>query len=284
MKPFSSDYLTKLRNLEHHLKSNIKGQDHVLPRISSVLQRGELNLAHPNRPKGSFLFVGPTGVGKTEVTISFTDYLFGEDYLHRFDMSEYQNQSSVSLLLGSTSSETGMLGQALDKHGKGTLLWDEIEKAHPLVLDLLLQMLDAGRITLANGETRSLNNFYIVLTSNIGAAEAMRMENSAFATIERTVLRRVDQVLRPELVARIVEKLVFNRLPYSIQREICELMVSREVERLGRLGHPLTVDAATIETLVRDGTHRTLGARPMRNTVDRYLQQSVAQSLLISDR
>ena len=176
-----------------------------------------------------------------------------------------------------------MLGQALDKHGKGTLLWDEIEKAHPLVLDLLLQMLDAGRITLANGETRSLNNFYIVLTSNIGAAEAMRTENSAFATIERTVLRRVDQVLRPELVARIVEKLVFNRLPYSIQREICELMVSREVERLGRLGHPLTVDAATIETLVRDGTHRTLGARPMRNTVDRYLQQQVSHSLLMVD-
>jgi ATP-dependent Clp protease ATP-binding subunit ClpA len=283
MKPFSSDLITKLRNLEHHLKSNIKGQDHVLPRISSVLQRGELNLAHPNRPKGSFLFVGPTGVGKTEVTISFTDYLFGEGYLHRFDMSEFQNQSSVGLLLGASSSETGMLGQALDKHGKGTLLWDEIEKAHPLVLDLLLQMLDAGRITLANGETRSLNNFYIVLTSNIGAAEAMRMENSAFATIERTVLRRVDQVLRPELVARIVEKLVFNRLPYSIQREICELMVSREVERLGRLGHPLTVDAATIETLVRDGTHRTLGVRPMRNTVDRYLQQQVSHSLLAID-
>lgn len=280
MNTFPSDFLTKLRKLEPHLKANIKGQDHVLPRICSVLQRGELNLAHPSRPKGSFLFVGPTGVGKTEVTITFTDYIFGEGYLHRFDMSEFQNQSSVGLLLGASATETGMLGQALGKHGKGTLLWDEMEKAHPLVLDLLLQMLDSGRITLANGETRSLNNFYIVLTSNIGAAEAMRMENSAFATIERTVLRRVDQVLRPELVARIVEKLVFNRLPYSIQREICELMVSREVERLSQLGHQLTVDAATIEMLVRDGTHRTLGARPMRNTVDRSLQQVVSQALL----
>ena len=149
MNTFSSEILSKLRNLESHLKSNIKGQDHVLPRICSVLQRGELNLAHPNRPKGSLLFVGPTGVGKTEITIAFTEYLCGSDHLHRFDMSEFQNQSSVGLLLGSSSTDTGMLGRALDKNGRGTLLFDEMEKAHPLVLDLFLQILDAGRITLA---------------------------------------------------------------------------------------------------------------------------------------
>lgn len=280
MNTFSSDFLAKLRHLERHLKSNIKGQDHVLPRICSVLQRGELNLAHPHRPKGSFLFVGPTGVGKTEITIAFTDYLCGEDHLHRFDMSEFQNQSSVGLLLGNSSADTGMLGRALDKNARGTLLFDEMEKAHPLVLDLFLQILDAGRITLANGETRSLNNYYIVFTSNIGAAEAMRMESSAFATIERTVLRRVDQVLRPELVARINEKLVFNRLPYAIQREICELMIGREVERLNRLGHNLVVEVVTVENLVREGFHRTLGARPMRNTVDRFFQERAAEYLL----
>jgi ATP-dependent Clp protease ATP-binding subunit ClpB len=276
MNTFSSDYLTKLRHLEPHLKANIKGQDHVLPRICSALQRGELNLAHPHRPKGSFLFVGPTGVGKTEITIAFTEYLCGADHLHRFDMSEFQNQSSVGLLLGDSSTDRGMLGRALDKNARGTLLFDEIEKAHPLVLDLFLQILDAGRITLANGETRSLNNYYIVFTSNIGAAEAMRMESSAFATIERTVLRRVDQVLRPELVARINEKLVFNRLPYTIQREICELMIGREVNRLNRLGHNLVIEPANVEKLVREGFHRTLGARPMRNTVDRFLQGMAA--------
>jgi ATP-dependent Clp protease ATP-binding subunit ClpB len=280
MNTFSSDFLTKLRHLEIHLKANIKGQDHVLPRICSVLQRGELHLAHPNRPKGSFLFVGPTGVGKTEITLAFTEYLCGSDHLHRFDMSEFQNQSSVSLLLGSSSTDTGMLGRALDKNSRGTLLFDEMEKAHPLVLDLFLQILDAGRITLANGETRNLNNYYIVFTSNIGAGEAMRMESSAFATIERTVLRRVDQVLRPELVARINEKLVFNRLPYVIQREICEMMIGREVERLHRLGHNLVVEPATVETLVREGFHRTLGARPMRNTVDRFFQEAVAKHWL----
>jgi ATP-dependent Clp protease ATP-binding subunit ClpA len=171
-----------------------------------------------------------------------------------------------------------MLGRALDKNNRGTLLFDEMEKAHPLVLDLFLQVLDAGRITLANGETRKLNNYYVVFTSNIGAGEAMRMESSAFATIERTVLRRVDQVLRPELVARISEKLVFNRLPYAIQREICELMIKRELERLNGLGHKLTVEVTAVETLIREGFHRTLGARPMRNTVDRFLQELAAKT------
>ena len=275
MKNISSESLQRLRSLEHHLQTHIKGQDHLLFRICSVLQRGELGLAHPSRPKGSFLFVGPTGVGKTEVTVCFSEYLFGEGYLHRFDMSEFQNQSSVGLLLGASSVETGMLGRALAKHDRGTLLFDEMEKAHPLVLDLFLQILDAGRITLANGETKNLNGYYIVFTSNIGAADAMRMESSAFATIERTVLRRVDQVLRPELVARISEKLVFNRLTYAIQRQICEQMVEREKQRLQSLGFDLEIDAATIEKLVREGYHRTLGARPMRNTVDRFLQEYI---------
>lgn len=268
--------------MERHLQSNIKGQDHIIPRTCSVLQRGELGLAHPDRPKGSFLYVGPTGVGKTELTICFTDYLFGSGYLHRFDMSEFQNQYSVGLLLGAAPSENGMLGRALDQHGEGTLLFDELEKAHPLVLDLFLQVLDAGRITLANGETKSLKDYYVVFTSNIGASEAMRMENSAFSTIERTVLRRVDQALRPELVARINDKLVFNRLTYEVQRDICELMIERERERLATMGHSLSITPDIIEQLVRAGYHRTLGARPMRNTVDRFLQQTIASGLLDS--
>jgi ATP-dependent Clp protease ATP-binding subunit ClpA len=276
MNTFSAEILNRLHNLEHHLSSQIKGQDHIVPRISSVLKRGELGLAHPSRPKGSFLFVGPTGVGKTEITVCFSNYLFGEDHLHRFDMSEFQNQSSVGLLLGASASEIGMLGRALAKHDRGTLLFDEMEKAHPLILDLFLQILDAGRITLANGETKNLNGYYIVFTSNIGAGDAMRMESSAFATIERTVLRRVDQILRPELVARISEKLVFNRLPYAIQREICEQMIQQEAARLSALGFMIKIDASTIEHLVREGFHRTLGARPMRNTVDRYMQNRAA--------
>jgi ATP-dependent Clp protease ATP-binding subunit ClpA len=284
MNTFSSEFLDKLRNLELHLKSNIKGQDHVLSRICSVLQRGELNLAHPSRPKGSFLFVGPTGVGKTEITIAFTDYLCGADHLHRFDMSEFQNQSSVGLLIGSSPNESGLLGRALGKYDKGTLLFDEMEKAHPLVLDLFLQILDAGRITLANGNVCILSNYYVVFTSNIGAGEAMRMESSAFSTIERTVLRRVDQVLRPELVARINEKLVFNRLSFEVQRAICHHMVEAEVSRLKTLGLTIEVDDMSMESLVREGYHRLLGARPMRNTVERFLQESVAEQMIANQQ
>ncbi len=275
--------IDKLRNLDTHLRSNIRGQEHVLPRVQSVLKRGELGLAHPNRPKGSFLFVGPTGVGKTEITVCFSDFLFGPGHCHRFDMSEFQNQSSVGLLLGQSETESGMLGRALVKADRGTLLFDEMEKAHPLVLDLFLQILDAGRITLATGETKNLNGYYIVFTSNIGAAEAMRMEHSALATIERTVLRRVDQTLRPELVARINEKVVFTRLTFEVQREICELMVSREVERLAKIGFHLTIEDGALEFLIREGYHRTLGARPMRNTVERYLQDVLADALLAGE-
>lgn len=273
----------KLKQIETYLGHNIRGQSHVIPRVCSVLRRGELGLVNPSRPRGSFLLVGPTGVGKTEITACFSDYLFGPDHMHRFDMSEFQNQASVGLLLGQTATEIGMLGRALAKADWGTLLFDEMEKAHPLVLDLFLQILDAGRITLATGETKNLNNFYIVFTSNIGASEAMRMENSAFATIERTVLKRVDQALRPELVARINEKIVFTRLKFEIQREICELMVNRELERLAAMGCKLMLVPEALEFLVREGYHRTLGARPMRNAVERYIQDALAEGMISAD-
>lgn len=274
-----TDKIEKLKHLEAHLRHNIRGQDQVIPRVCSVLKRGELGLAHPSRPRGSFLLVGPTGVGKTEITTCFSEFLFGTDHLHRFDMSEFQNQSSVGLLLGQTVTEIGMLGRALSKNNRGTILFDEMEKAHPLVLDLFLQILDAGRITLATGETKNLNDYYVVFTSNIGSGEAMRMENSAFATIERTVLRRVDQTLRPELVARINEKIVFTRLKFEIQREICELMANRELERLAMLGYKLTLRPEALEFLIREGYHRTLGARPMRNTVERFIQDALVEDL-----
>lgn len=272
----------KLISLEEFLRSHIRGQNHVIPCVASVLRRGELGLAHPSRPKGSFLFIGPTGVGKTEMALCFSDYLFGVGHLHRFDMSEFQNQSSVGLLLGQSPSECGMLGKALEKSDKGTLLFDEMEKAHPLVLDLFLQMLDAGRITLANGETKSLNGYYLVFTSNIGSAEAMRMGHSVFASIERTVLRKVDQTLRPELVGRITDKIVFQRLAYETQREICERMIQSEAERLKSLGHEVSISPALVEEMIREGYHRTLGARPMRNTVERRLQDMVCNRSLHS--
>ena len=269
----------KLRGLRPHLDANIRGQPHVMERTTSVLTRGELGLAHPGRPKGSFLFVGPTGVGKTELTNVFTAYLFAGRKPIRFDMSEYQNQSSVEKLIGQESDETGLLGRALNGATEGTLLFDEIEKAHPLVLDLFLQILDAARITLSSGETMSAANLYVVFTSNLGAVEAMRMERSGRTGVERAVLRRVAQHLRPELVARIEEKVVFARLNADAQREICALLVARETARLRGLGHDFVVTREALEFLLREGFDPLLGARPLRATVERHLQKVVVQNL-----
>lgn len=210
----------------------------------------------------------------------FTGFLHHGARPVRFDMSEYLLQSSVEKLIGGGRDDRGLLGLALQGVTEGTLLFDEWEKAHPRVLDLYLQILEDGRITLATGEVLNLCPFNIVFTSNIGSEETMRMENSAFASVERTVLMRVRERLRPELLGRINETLVFARLDYPTQRTICDGMIAGELERLRGCGHELTVDPSAVEFLVREGYHRTLGARPMRGAVERYLQDAVAASVL----
>ena len=276
----SAELVNRLRGLRPHLSASIRGQEHVLDRVCSVLTRGELNLANPRRPKGSFLFVGPTGVGKTELTNVFTRYLFDDAPPIRFDMSEYQLQKSADKLIGENAHDGGLLGRALGGRTRGTLLFDEIEKAHTLVLDLFLQVLEDARITLATGETLDLRGFYVVFTSNIGSAEAMRMESAPFASVERTVLMRVREQLRPELVGRVTDILVFSRLNYATQRAICEGMIATELARIRALGHEIELAPDTLELLVRQGYHRLLGARPMRGVVERHLQEAVASGLL----
>lgn len=273
-------HLARLNGLRAHLASHIKGQEHVLDRVCSVLTRGELGMAHPRRPKGSFLFVGPTGTGKTETTNVFTDYLFNGAKPIRFDMSEYQLQKSVDRLLGESAADSGLLGRALRGITRGTLLFDEVEKAHPLVLDLFLQILEDARITLATGEVLDLRGFYLVCTSNIGSSETMRMESAPFASVERTVLTRVREHLRPELVGRVNEIVVFARLNYATQRAICEDMIAAEVARFAALGHQLDIAPDALEFLVRAGYHRMLGARPMRGAVERHLQDALAAAIL----
>lgn len=270
----------RLRGLPAHLASKIRGQDHVLPRIASVLTRAELGLASPRRPRGSFLLVGPTGVGKTETVKVFTGYLLDDADPIRFDMSEYQLQTSVDKLIGEDRDDPGLLGRALRGVKRGTLLFDEIDKAHPLVVDLFLQVLDDARITLATGETLDLRPFYVVCTSNIGSPETMRMENAPFASVERTVLAQVREELRPELVGRINEILVYARLPYSIQRLICEDLIAAECARLAGLGYRIEIASDAIEFLVRRGYHRMLGARPMRSIVEQSLQDAVSVEVL----
>lgn len=270
----------KLLQLETHMRKRIRGQDHILPRVISLLQRGELGLTKTNRPRGSFLFLGPTGVGKTETALTFTNCLFGDGRLFRFDMSEYQTQDSLGILLGGKLGERGTLAMSYDKSQSGTLLFDEIEKAHVRVLDIFLQILDAARVTMANGETLDLSGFYVVFTSNIGGADLLNLQHSTFATMERHVLARAQQALRPELFARITEKVVFKRLSYDHQLEIAQLLLDGELKFLREKGHDLQADSAVLPFVVRRGFHPKLGARPMRDTVEKLVGDAVAIDLL----
>ena len=274
----------KLWELESHLRNRIRGQDHAIPRIASLLQRGELGLRKPGRPRGSFLFLGPTGVGKTEVTLAFTEFLLGADRLFRFDMSEYQNQESLAVLLGGKLGERGTLALAYDRHRCGTLLFDEIEKAHPRVLDVFLQILDAARVTMASGETLDLSGFYVVFTSNIASADVVGLQHSSFATMERHVLTRAQQSMRPELYARISEKLVFNKLTYDVQLEIAQILLEQELNFMRGKGYELMADQSVLAFLVRRGFHPRLGARPMRDVVEKSIGDAVATDVLASGR
>ncbi|MBI3408720.1 MAG: ATP-dependent Clp protease ATP-binding subunit [Planctomycetes bacterium] len=275
-----AEQLKSLSALEAEMPREIRGQAHVLPRMLSVLRRGQLGLKKPGRPRGTFLLLGPTGTGKTESTLVFTRRLFGDEALIRLDMSEYQTQGSLGVLIGSQPGECGYLGMERQRLTEGTLLLDEIEKAHPRVLDICLQLLDAARVTLANGKTLDFSPFYVALTSNLGSAEILGLQHSSAATLERHVLSRAQQALRPEMFARIDETLVFHPLNYEVQLEIAEKFLCAELAFLRDRGHALEAGEAVLPFLVRKGFHPKLGARPMRNAVEKLVGDAVAKNLL----
>lgn len=264
------------------MRSRIRGQDHLMPRIASGFCRAALSLADARRPAVSYLLVGPTGTGKSLSFELACDYTFGPGRLAIFDMTEYQDRSAVNKLIGEDRDDPGLLGRTLNELPSGALLFDEIEKAHSLVMDLFLQILWRGCITVATGRTFPMGGYVIGFTSNIGAADAMRMANSTLASIEHATLRRVGQSLRPELIGRLDEQLVFGRLAPEVQREICALEVAAEAARLRGQGYDLSVTPEAMEFLMREGFHPELGARPLRKTVGRELQGAVMRALFAS--
>lgn len=274
--------ISHLRGLDAHLRAHLRGQDHVLTRAAAVFTRGELGLTRPDGPRGVFLAVGPTGTGKTELVLLAARYLFGEDRVRRFDLSEFQSTDAVERLLGADASDVGAIGRAATGVRPRIWLFDELEKAHPNVLDLFIQMLEPGHLTLANGETVSLRADYIAFTSNLGAAESMRMASSSPASVEQAVLRRLAESLRPELLARIPDKLVFARLAPDVQREITHLHLANEVARLKSVGFDLEVSSEALEFLIREGFHPYFGARTLRQTIERRLQDAVVRKLFSS--
>ena len=272
----------RLRDLAETLKAEIRGQQHIIPRVVSVLRRGELGLSKIGWSRGSFFisWALPASARRNSRK-AFTEALFGMDRLVRFDMSEFQTQESLGLLLGARAGEMGFLGAAYARTKTGTLLFDEVEKAHPRIMDVFLQMLDAARVTIATGETLDLSGFYVVMTSNIGSAELMSLQHSAESTLERHVLSRAQQSLRPEIFARIAEKLVFNRLSYEHQLEIAAKFLDKEIKFLSGRGCHLRVAESVLPFLVRKGFHPKLGARPMRDATEKLVGDAVADALLL---
>ncbi len=274
--------IAHLRGLEAHLRSCIVGQEHVLPRVAAVFGRGECGMADPARPRGSLLFAGPTGSGKSETFKCAVEYALGSEKILTFDMSEYQDMSAVHRLLGQDRADPGLLGRALLAHSSGALFFDEMDKACPSLLDVFLQILWDGRVTVATGQTFYFGNYYVGFATNIGGAEAMRMEHSSAARVEQAVLRRLREGLRPEFFGRLGEVLVFQKLSSDAQRQICSLEVHRETSRLRNLGYDLEVSREAMEFLMREGFHPQLGARPLRKMVERQLQDAVVRKLYAS--
>ncbi len=271
--------IEKLNGLESHLLSKIKGQDHVISRVCSVLERGQLGLQPPEKPLGSFLFLGPTGVGKTELTLVFSRYLFDDDDVFRFDMSEFLHLDAVKLFMGDETGNPGRFGKILSEHRHGVLLFDEIEKAHRLIWDLFLQMLDAARITLADHQSYDLSGFYIVCTSNIGSQQLLRPTRLPFATLERAVVSELHRIFRPELIGRFDEKIVFKPLSPETQRAIGRHVISEELSRFHARGFDLSVSDSAFDFLIRRGIHKTLGARSMKRTVQKFIGDAVCRIL-----
>ncbi|QYY35481.1 AAA family ATPase [Ruficoccus sp. ZRK36] len=286
----TTDHISKLKG---HLLANIRGQDTAIDKACSVLERGAFKLSSPDRPLGSFLFVGPTGVGKTELTKCFTHYLFpGENRLIRFDMSEYQNKEQLEVLLGDDANAQGQMGRQFDLNRDadgnlqgGTILLDEIEKAHPDLLLILLQILEDGRLTLRDGTLLNVSNFFVVLTSNIGAAEAMEMRKSSVETVERVVFNLVKEKLRPELVGRISEQIVFRRLEYDVQVEIAKLLLGREIERLNRqFDTQISYNKTVLEFVLIEGFDARFGARPLRRCIERLVGDALVEQLKLGNQ
>ncbi len=270
--------------MEPALRQAIRGQDQVIPEVVERVKIGESGLATPGRPKGSFLFIGPTGVGKTELARVLARGLHNQEEPFRLDMSEFSAEDAIKNFIGDEKGGLGRLGDLLALHSEGILLVDEIEKAHRFVVDVFLQILDAGRVTCGTGQTFDLSRFYIIFTSNLGTADILRAKHLNFTQIEKYVLAQVAAAFRPEFLGRINSKLVFNKLSYAIQAEIARLNLDREREFLARRGHEVRFGDEVLTFLIQRGFDKHLGARPLRDAMEKYIRAPLADYLIAESR
>ncbi|QNI94814.1 ATP-dependent Clp protease ATP-binding subunit ClpC [Synechococcus sp. A15-127] len=289
----------KLLNMEETLHQRLIGQDEAVKAVSKAIRRARVGLKNPNRPIASFIFSGPTGVGKTELTKALATYFFGsEEAMIRLDMSEFMERHTVSKLIGSPPgyvgfNEGGQLTEAVRRRPYTVVLFDEIEKAHPDVFNLLLQLLEDGRLTDSKGRTVDFKNTLIIMTSNIGSKVIEKgggglgfefsgesAEESQYTRIRSLVNEELKQYFRPEFLNRLDEIIVFRQLSRDEVKEIAEIMLKEVFGRMGEKGITLTVSNAFKERLVEEGYNPAYGARPLRRAVMRLLEDSLAEEVL----
>jgi len=288
----------KLLNMEGTLHQRLIGQDEAVKAVSRAIRRARVGLKNPNRPIASFIFSGPTGVGKTELTKALAAYFFGsEDAMVRLDMSEYMERHTVSKLIGSPPgyvgyNEGGQLTEAVRRRPYTVVLFDEIEKAHPDVFNMLLQILEDGRLTDAKGRTVDFKNTLIIMTSNIGSKviekgggglgfEFSENENDAqYNRIRNLVNEELKQYFRPEFLNRLDEIIVFRQLNKEEVKEIAVILLKEVFGRLLEKGITLEVTEKFKERLVEEGYNPSYGARPLRRAIMRLLEDSLAEEIL----
>ncbi|MCT0218489.1 ATP-dependent Clp protease ATP-binding subunit [Synechococcus sp. CS-1329] len=289
----------KLLNMEETLHQRLIGQDEAVKAVSKAIRRARVGLKNPNRPIASFIFSGPTGVGKTELTKALAAYFFGsEESMIRLDMSEFMERHTVSKLIGSPPgyvgfNEGGQLTEAVRRRPYTVVLFDEIEKAHPDVFNLLLQLLEDGRLTDSKGRTVDFKNTLIIMTSNIGSKviekgggglgfefSGAAVEETQYNRIRSLVNEELKQYFRPEFLNRLDEIIVFRQLSRDEVKEIAEIMLREVFGRMQEKGIGLSVTEAFKERLVEEGYNPSYGARPLRRAVMRLLEDSLAEEFL----
>lgn len=290
----------RLIRLEKELHKRVIGQDEAVSAVSRAIRRGRVGLQDPNRPIGSFLFLGPTGVGKTELSKALAEVMFGsEKDMIRIDMSEYMEQYAVSKIIGSAPGyvgyeEGGQLSEQVRQHPYSVVLFDEIEKAHPDVFNILLQILDEGHITDSQGHRVNFKNCVIIMTSNVGAQRIVAPKSLGFAekpTAEQSyekmrdgVMEEVRKTFRPEFINRIDEILVFHVLSHEEMKKICDLLCNDLIRRSkDNLGISLKITAGLKKHIVDNYSDEKMGARPLKRAIQKVIEDRLAEYILTED-
>jgi len=284
----------KLLDMEDILHQRIVGQDEAVKAISQAIRRARAGLKDPNKPIGSFLFLGPTGVGKTELARALAEYLFNdEEALIRIDMSEYMEKHTVSRLIGAPPGyvgyeEGGQLTEAVRRRPYSVILLDEIEKAHPDVFNILLQILDDGRLTDGQGRTVDFKNTVIIMTSNIGAPLIMEKlkggeDPKVYNEIKTELMKQLNYYFKPEFLNRIDEIIIFHSLTQEQIKQIVDLMLNKVYRQIRAQGMNMEVTEEVKDILAKEGYEPALGARPLRRTIQRLIENPLSELLLRGD-